>query len=243
MSWIAPFEGSQGTRSAVSVLDRASVSIESPRGWSNTSMIAARLRALLVVLLACSCSEESTPASASAAPAGPKYEPMSSKELVAPAQKGLVLGVATEKDVTAAFGAAEVVKDKALGGTAQVEYGEAKAMQIVLPAKDDVLGGEAWLVPDASGEPRLSRLAINVKTPGTCKWIDENIGKHEAAKKRPGSNRVFGKNGEYTAGNHDGTIPVGIECHTVTRDGVAQENLDVSLEPGGGRSMRVNKNP
>jgi len=215
--------------------------IETPRPWSNGGMTPARLLlALGLLVLACEPESASAPAPA---PAGPKYEPMMSKELVAPAAKGLVLGVATEKDVTAAFGAGEVVKDKSLGGTAQVEYGEAKAMQIVLPAKDDVLGGEAWLVPDASGEPRLSRLAISVKTPGTCKWIDENVGKHEAAKKRPGSNRVFGKNGEYTAGNHDGTIPVGIECHTVTRDGVAQENLDVSLEAGGGRSMRVNKNP
>lgn len=193
-------------------------------------------------LFAAAC-DGNEPAAPAPAPEGPKYEPKLAKELVPPAAKGLVLGVATQKEVAAAFGEGAIAKDKSLGGTAEVEYGDAKAMRIMLPAKDDVLGGEAWLVPDAGGEPKLSRLSLSLKTPGTCKWIEDNVGKHEAAKKRPGSNRVFGKNGEYTAGNHDGTIPVGVDCHTVTRDGVAQENLEMSLEPGGNRSMKVNENP
>ena len=168
---------------------------------------------------------------------------MVGKELVAPAAKGLVLGVASEKDVVAAFGAAETVKDKSLGGDAKVEYGDAPAIQIVLPAKDDVASGEAWLVPDKAGEPRLSRLSITLTTTGTCKWIDENIGKHEASKHRPGSNRKFGTNGEYTAGNSDGTIAVGVDCHTVTADGTTRETLEYSLESSKGRSMLVNRDP
>jgi hypothetical protein len=200
---------------------------------------------LVLALLTFACSEDSAaaPAPAPAAEAGPKYEPMMTKELVPPAAKGLVLGVATEKDVTAAFGAGEIVKDKSLGGTAKVEYGEKPAIQIALPAKDDVVSGEAWLVPDAGGEPKLARLSLVVKSAGNCEWITANVGKHDAAKRRPGSNRVFGKKGDSTAGSVDGTIPVGIECNPSTRDGVAVESLDYSLEPGGKRSMLVNENP
>jgi hypothetical protein len=189
------------------------------------------------------CDDEPAPASAPTAEAGPKYEPKIDASLVAPAAKGLVLGVATEKDVVAAFGAGEVVKDKSLGGAAKVEYSDAPAIQIALPAKDAVVSGEAWLVPDKAGEPRLSRLSLTLTTTDTCKWIDANLGKHEAAKRRPGSNRVFGKNGEYTAGNSDGTIAVGVDCHTVTTDGTTRETLEYSLEASSGRSMLVNRDP
>jgi hypothetical protein len=94
---------------------------------------------LVLVLLVPACDDEKDAAPAPVVEAKTKYEPMMTKELVPPAAKGLVLGLATEGDVTSAFAAAEVVKDEALGGTAQVEYGGKPAVMIELAAKDELV--------------------------------------------------------------------------------------------------------
>jgi hypothetical protein len=154
-----------------------------------------------------------------------------------------VLGLATEKDVTAAFGAGEVVKDTSLGGTAKVEYSGKPAVMIELAARDELVQGSAWLMGD--GEPKLARLELVLKTTDTCKWVEDNVGKHEGAKNRPGGGlirREYGP-GEYTAGNSDGTIPVGIECRASKREDTAVEVLEYSLEIDGGVSMMMNRNP
>lgn len=202
-------------------------------------------RTLLVLVLltpACDAKKEDA-APTPAAEAKTKYEPMLTKELVPPAAKGLVLGLATQQDVTAAFGAGEVVKDEALGGDAKVEYSGKPAVVIQLAAKDELVRGEAWLMGD--GEPKLARLELVLKTTGTCKWVADNIGKHEAAKNRPGGGLMRRKyeEGEYTAGNVDGTIPAGVECQASTREEQAVEVLEYRLEPDGGVSMMMNRNP
>jgi hypothetical protein len=203
-----------------------------------------RLSAVLVLVLASSCSKEPEPTASTPAPT--VYEPKLTAELVPPAAKGLVLSKSSDADVIAAFGAGETLKDKSIGGTIVVEYNKKPAMHIDLPAKDDMLGGEAWLVPDDAGTPRLSRLELRLKTPGTCAWLETNVGKFDATKWRPGSNRKYGKDGrgiDYTAGSPDGTQPAGLECHPVTHEGVAYESLAYSLETPDGRSMMMNKNP
>jgi hypothetical protein len=203
-----------------------------------------RLCFALTLLVALSCSKEPEPSAST--PAATVYEPKMTEELVPPAAKGLVLGKASDADVITAFGAGETLKDKSIGGTINVQYNEKPAMHIDLPAKDDVLGGEAWLVPDDGGTPRLSRLEVRVKTPGTCAWVETNVGKFDATKRRPGSNRKFGKDGrglEYTAGSPDGTQAVGLECHPSTQDGASFESLAYSLETPNGCSMMMNKNP
>lgn len=200
---------------------------------------------LAFVVLVAACKSEAPAASAST-PAPTVYEPKLSAELVAPAAKGLVLGVATDEDVVKAFGAGETKKDKSIGGAIVVQYNDKPAMHIDLPAKDDVLKGEAWLVPDGDGKPRLQLLSLTLKAGEACKWIETNVGKHEASKNRPGSNRKYGKDGngfELTAGTTDGTAPVSIACHGGNRDGVAIENLEYSVESERGRSMMMNENP
>jgi hypothetical protein len=84
-----------------------------------------------------------------------------------------------------------------------------------------------------------------LKTTDTCKWVEDNVGKHEASKNRPGGGLVRRKYGpgEYTAGNADGTIPVGLECRASKREDVAVEVLEYHLEPGGGVSMMMNRDP
>ena len=199
-------------------------------------------RALLVfVLLAPACDEKQQEA-APAPAAKTKYEPMMTKELVPPVAKGLVLGIATQADVTAAFGAGEVVKDEAIGGDAKVEYSGKPAVMIELPAKDELVRGEAWLTGD--GEPKLARLELVLNTTDTCKWVEDNVGKHPGAKNRPGGGLMRRKYepGEYTAGNVDGTIPAGIECQASTREEKAVEVLEYRLEPDGNVSMMMNRN-
>lgn len=199
---------------------------------------------LALVLLVPACDDKKDDAAPAPAPAaGPKYQPMITKELVPPAAKGLVLGIATEKDVTAAFAAAEVVKDQALGGAAKVEYSGKPAVMIELAPKDELVQGNAWL--SGEGEPKLARLELVLKTTDTCTWVEDNVGKLEGAKDRPGGGLVRRKygSGEYTAGNADGTIPVGIECRASKREDVAVEVLEYRLEPDGGVSMMANRNP
>lgn len=201
-------------------------------------------RALLVlVLLTPACDKQEDAAPAPAPEAKTKYEPMMTQELVPPAAKGLVLGVATEKDVTAAFGAAEVFKDKSLGGDVTVEYSDEPAVMIELVAKDELVQGSAWL--RGKGEPKLARLELVLKTTDTCKWVEDNVGKHAASKDRPGQGLIRRKYGpgEYTAGNADGTIPVGIECRASKREDAAVEVLTYGIEPDGGVSMMMNRNP
>ena len=199
----------------------------------------------LALCLATSCGKDEPSASASA-PAPTVYEPKMTAELVPPAAKGLVLGVATDADVTAAFGAGETKKDKSIGGAIVVQYNEKAAMHIELPAKDDVTGGEAWLVPDDGGKPRLQRIELRLKSTGSCAWLETNVGKFDATKSRPGSNRKYGKDGrgvDYTAGTADGTQAVSIECQPVMRDGVQGESVTYSIETPNGRSMMMNENP
>jgi hypothetical protein len=201
-------------------------------------------RILALALALAACSEESTaPTPAAATPI--VYEPKITAELVPPAAKGLVLGVSTEKDVTEAFAPGEIVRDKSLGGTAKVAFSDKPAIMMELAEKDAVVKGEAWLVPDAKGEPRLARLELLLRTTDTCQWVEDNVGKHKAAKDRPGQGFVRRKYGpgEYTAGNADGTIPVSIECRASKKDDVAIEVLDYSIDPENGRSMMVNRNP
>lgn len=198
---------------------------------------------LALALLAPACDEKKDDAAPAPTAAATKYEPMMTKELVPPAAKALALGVATEKDVIAAFGAGEVVKDEALGGAVKVEYGGKPAVMIELAAKDEVVSGEAWLMGE--GEPTLARLELVLKTTDTCKWVEDHVGKLAGAKERPGGGLVRRKYGpgEYTAGSADGTIPVGIDCHASKREDVAVEVLEYRLEPGGDVSMMVNRNP
>lgn len=197
---------------------------------------------LVLALLAPACSDESAATPAPAADSGPAYAPKLTQELVAPAAKGLVLGVATEKDVTAAFGAGEIVKDKSLGGTAKVLYNEAAAVRITLPAKDDVVQGVAWLAAEGAGEPKLQRLELVMKKNDSCKWIETNVGSVDGTTRRPGSNRKFGPGkggGSYTAGTPDGTKAVGIDCHPSIRDETAIETLSYAIEGKNGTSSSV----
>jgi len=214
--------------------------IESAAGRSYGAMSTASRTLLVLALLASACSEESAAAPAPAP--GPEYAPRLTKELVAPAAKGLVLGVATEKDVTAAFGAGEIVKDKSLGGTAKVLYNEAAAVRITLPAKDDVVKGEAWFAADGGGEPKLQRLELVMKKNDSCKWIETNVGSVDGTTRRPGSNRSYGPGkggGSYTAGTPDGAKAVGIDCHPSIRDQTAIETLSYAIEGKNGTSSSV----
>lgn len=205
--------------------------------------LAASLSLSLLVLAAC---DEAGSAATPTTPSGPKYTPVMTAELVPPALKKLVLGVATDTELVAAFGPGEVVKDKSLGGTAKVQYADKPALRITLPARDDVLEGEAWFVPDADGKHRLQRLWIVLKTTDTCAWIESHVGSLPGSTKRPGSNRKFGgtKGGlSYTAGSTDGSQAVGIECNASERDGVARESLTYALESESGSSMMVQMDP
>lgn len=216
--------------------------IEFLLGQSHQAMTRLFLAAL-VLFVAC---KSDAPASSASTPAPTVYEPKLAAELVPPAAKGLVLGVASDEDVVKAFGAGETKKDKSIGGAIVVQYNDKPAMHIDLPAKDEVLEGEAWLVPDGDGKPRLQLLALTLKAGETCKWIETNVAKDEATKRRPGSNRVYGKDGngfELTAGTSDGSAPVGISCHGSNRDGVAIESIEYSIESERGRSMMMNENP
>jgi hypothetical protein len=194
---------------------------------------------LLLLLVASACSQKGGDSGTA------QYEPKLTAELLPPAAKGLVLGSATDADVAAAFGAGETKKDKTIGGKIVVQYNDKPAMHLDLAVKDDVVYGEAWFVPDDAGKLRLHRLELQLKTTSTCAWLKTNVGKIEATKRRPGSNRKYGADGrglEYTAGSPDGTQPVSIECHPTTRDGVEVEVLDYSLETSKGRSMMMNEN-
>jgi len=197
---------------------------------------------IAALLLASACSEESA-AAPSAPAAAPSHAPALTKELVPPLMSGLVPGVATEADVTAVFAASETVKDKSLGGTAKVEYGEKPAIRATFAPKDAILRGEAWFVPDDGGGPaRLQRIELVTKEPGTCKWIVENVGKDPEASRRIGSNRKFGElkgGANYSGGSPDGKQPVDIECHPSTRDGAAIETVVYGIVSPGGSSMRV----
>lgn len=207
--------------------------------------LGAMIRPALVLFVLCAACKSEAPASSASTPAPTVYEPKLSAELVPPAAKGLVLGVATDEDVVKAFGAGETLKDKSIGGTIVVQYNDKPALHIDLPAKDEVIAGEAWLVPDGDGKPRLSMLSLTTKAADTCKWIEANVAKHEASKRRPGSNRVYGKDGngfELTAGTTDGSAPVGVSCHGGNRDGVATESIEYSIESASGRSMMMNRN-
>jgi hypothetical protein len=194
--------------------------------------------------LVCACDEEKAdPAPAPAA--APVYGPKMTEELVPPGAKGLVLGVATEKDVTAAFPAAKIVKDQRLGGRAKAEYGGQPAVRLDLAASDDLVQGAAWLRSEADGEPKLVVLQLALKTKDTCKWIEEHVGVHEGSKGRGGfafaPRRAYGP-GEYTAGSADGSLPAEIFCHPSERDGTPVEQLEYRLDLGDNMWF-VNENP
>ena len=197
---------------------------------------------LAFALLVPACSDPPASSSTQSAPAGPKYEPMVSKELVPPVLKGLVVGTASDADLSVAFGQGKLAKDKSFGGASKVEYSDAPAVRVTLPAKDDVVDGQAWLVPDTAGKLVLQRIEITTKTSGTCAWVESHIAGLPGAKNRPLSNRVYGKEGRgwaLTAGTPDGSQAVGIDCGPGTRDGVAVETVSYTIEPGGGVSMMV----
>lgn len=159
-----------------------------------------------------------------------------------PAAAGLVPGRATETEVAAAFQVTETVKDESLGGDAKVEYGGKAAIRLTLTGKD-ILGGSAWLLPDAGGAPRLQSLELTLPAEaGACAWILDKVGKHPEASKRAGSNRKFGpqKGGAaFSGGSPDGKMAADIGCMPSVRDGVATEIVDYALVPSGGRSTRI----
>jgi hypothetical protein len=201
---------------------------------------------LLLTIVAC---DDKKPAEATPTPTpapGRTFEPMLTEDMVAPAAKRLVLGVATVAEVAAAFGVGEIAKDKSLGGTARVEFNDKPAVRMKLPAKDGLVEGEAWFQPIANGQLRMTRLALLAKASGNCEWIGKIVASLPNTTRRPGSNRVFGKEGNgygLTAGTTDGTAPIGIECHPSERDGVAVESLSYTIEDSGGVSMMVQENP
>ncbi len=198
------------------------------------------LLAFALVPVACDESKdtknETTPAAASAT----VYEPAMTKELVPAVAKGLVLGVATRKEVEAALPVSEAMIDKRLGGDAKVEYNGAPAIQLTLGKRDAIVRGTAWLVRDTGGEDRLTRLELASTQGGVCDWVREHIGTHEAATKRPGSNLRFGVEGKllnYTAGTVDRSQPVTIECNPTKIEEVAAEWLTFGIDTAAGSSM------
>jgi hypothetical protein len=183
-----------------------------------------------ILLLAAACGDKS-------------HAPALTKELMPQAAAGLVPGLATEADVSAAFGIAETLRDESLGGDADVDYGDKPAIRMTLEPRAPLVGGEAWLVPDADGTPRLQRIVLTLAAEaGACKWIEENVGKHPDASRSAGSNRKYGpqKGGVvYSGGSPDGKRPADIECLPSERDGVALESVTYGIVPAGEHSMRA----
>lgn len=193
---------------------------------------------VLATAIACDAKPDAT-ATAGAVQAGPKYIPALTKELVAPAAKGMVVGSSTRKEFDAAFPAAETIVDKRLGGTGKVEYNGAPATHVILAATATLLGGTAWFTHEADGTDRLQRLELRIKGTETCAWNTANLGKVEGTGRRPGSNRRFGGPSNYTAGTADGSMPVGIECNPADAEPI--ETLTYVVDDPSGGSMTMSR--
>lgn len=198
--------------------------------------------ALVFELVACDASKDSAPTPASTPAPATVYEPKLSAERVPPVLQGQVPGLATQAEVIAKFPAGPIDADSTLGGTAKVRFDDTPAVRVALAAQGDVISGEAWFVPDASGTARLRRIEVVSKVADTCTWIRTHLGELPGITDRPGSNRRFHADEgglEWTAGSPDGTQPVDLECHATTRDGVAATTLLVSIVSPSGTSMVV----
>lgn len=199
--------------------------------------------ALACVVLVAACDSKSDAAAASSAATGPKFAPVLTAAMVPPPAKGMLVGSSTKKDFDAAFKSTEVVVDKRIGGNAKVEYNGEPASHVDIAAAPPVRGGTAWFTREADGTDRLQHLELRLETSDTCAWNTTTLGKVEGTNRRPGSNRKFGGPSSYTAGNADGSKPVGIECTTSTKDGVASEVLVYSVDSESGNSKSMSREP
>ena len=112
---------------------------------------------------------------------GGDARPTYDDSLLAPDAKGLKVGLATLDDVTKAFPAAEVNKDKSLGGTDIVEYNGDKAIHI---------NGQAVNAHVVNG--KLVHLIVH--GPGLYDWLVGKMDGMAGSKDCPG-NRKMGKSG------------------------------------------------
>lgn len=139
---------------------------------------------LVVVLAACGSSR-------------PAYD----DKLVAPAVKGLKVGVSTLDDVTKAFPDAKVEKDKSLGGEGVVSYNDHKAISV------SATGFGGYIV-----DGKLYQFSM--KAPGVCQWLVSNVGEMKGSSNCPG-NRKVGTSKDRTMGTYcasAGDRVVWIEC-------------------------------
>jgi hypothetical protein len=207
-------------------------------------MRSGHLPALALVLGLAACDSKSDASSAAATPAGPKYAPLLTKELVAPIAKGLVVGESTREQLATAFTLGETTIDKRLGGAAKVEHNGEPAIHVVIEAADPILGGTAWLTRTKDGDEQLQRLVLQTTSTDTCAWMLDNIGKVDGTSKRAGSNRKFGKEGEgvsYSAGTADGSKPVGIQCYPIKRDDKPMQEITYGVDGESSTSTMMNK--
>jgi len=126
---------------------------------------------LVVVLAACGSSR-------------PAYD----DKVVAPAVKGLEVGVSTLDDVTKLFPDAKVTKDKSLGGEGVVSYNDHKAISV------NATGFDGYVI-----DGKLAQ--FEMKAPGSCEWLVSTVGAMKGSTSCPG-NRKMGASKDHTSGSY-----------------------------------------
>jgi hypothetical protein len=128
-------------------------------------------------------------------------------KLLAPAAKGLKVGVSTLDDVTTAFPGAKVEKDKSLGGEGIVQFNDQKAVAV------HAAGFDGYVV-----DGKLAH--FEMLAPGACDWLISTMDGMKGSTDCPGNRKMGKSGGEAAYCASAGDRVVWIECTKGTQESI-----------------------